>query len=228
MSYTEITKDTMRSFNTLVKFGGCWKSVKQARFLLKQCEQMGFSKVDATAYAEDVVLEQGQQVIVLDTTVRWADYGRRSIRRYGFMYIVDKFGIVKRYKLKFFHEGGYTTPNKKGAVVDFVRESVNPEIIAAFEAEEVEKTAVNKRHIGTVGERMETQLTLKYISESYGNYGITTIYKFVDAEGNDIIWFSSRNIGIEKDKTYNMSFSVKAHDNYKDSPSTIITRAKIK
>ena len=234
MSYTEIVGDLMRSFNGIVKSGGCWKSVKQAKFLKKEYERISAHEVTVSCLVDDLVLQEGQIAMALTSVVRWADYGRRSVRSYGFLYVLDAYGVVKRFKLKYkCHDNGTQYPSSKDAVLDFERSEISKSIIEDIEkSAEEDKRKIEevgkKQHIGVVGDRMETQLTLKYISESYGNYGITTIYKFVDADSNDIIWFSSRNIGLEKDKTYNMAFSVKAHQEYKGAPSTIITRAKIK
>lgn len=231
MSYTETREDMMRSFNTIVKLGGSFKSPKQAAFLMKTCDHFGLSHSNPEYFIDELVLEEGQSFIVIDGEVRFADYGRRSIRRYGFGFVVDMYGVAKKFKLKFKHDAnGCTYPDNKAAKEEFVRQEVSKELIEMFERAKEEKLEQKQdlKHVGEVGGKFECLLTVKHISESYGAYGITTCYHLNDSEGNKIVWFSSRNVGLEKDKEYNMTFTVKAHQTYKELPSTVITRAKVK
>lgn len=231
MSYTDTREDMMRSFNIIVKLGGSFKSPKQATFLMKTCDHFGFSHATPEYFVDGLVIEEGQSFIVIDGEVRFADYGRRSIRRYGFGFIVDTYGVVKKFKLKFKHDSnGCTYPDNKAAKVEFVRQEVSRELLEMIEQakEEQQVQKQDLKHVGEVGGKFECPLTVKHISESYGAYGITTCYHFNDPEGNRLVWFSSRNVGLEKDKEYNMAFTVKAHQSYKDLPSTVITRAKVK
>lgn len=231
MSYTDTREDMMRSFNTIAKMGGSFKSPKQAAFLMKTCEQYGMSHSNPSYFVDGLVLEEGQSFIVIDGQVRFADYGRRSIRRYGFGFVVDAYGVVKKFKLKFKHDSnGCTYLDSKAAKEEFVRQEVSKELIEMLEKAKTEQQYQKQdlKHVGEVGGKVECLLTVKHISESYSAYGITTCYHFNDAEGNKLVWFSSRNVGLEKDKEYNMAFTVKAHQIYKELPSTVITRAKVK
>lgn len=231
MSYTDTREDMMRSFNTIAKTGGSFKSPKQAAFLMKTCDDYGLSHAKPDCFVADLVLAEGQSFIVIDGEVRWADYGRRSIRKYGFAFVVDKFGVVAKYKLKYKHDSnGCTYPDKTAASLEFTRSAINDSLVQAF-AEQEEKKAVeqvSKKHVGNVGDKPTMMLTLKKQSHSVGYYGLTTCYFFSDAEGNDLTWFSSKDVGLEEGQTYNMAFTIKAHQEYEGIPSTIITRAKQK
>lgn len=235
MEQTNVCDDMMRSFNTIVKCGGSFKSVKQRDFLMKTCREYGFAEPKVQAWVKDLVLEEGQTALVIESRVRWADYGNRSVRRYGFLYVVDVYGVVSRHKLRFNYDDAtkYSYPNPDKAELEFTRQSVSDEIKegvekAAIQAAERDAANAQKKHIGSVGEKITARMTLKRISKSYSNYGITTTYIFNDVDGNDIVWFSSRDIGIEEGKEYEITATVKAHQTYKDVASTVITRAKAK
>jgi len=84
-------------------------------------------------------------------------------------------------------------------------------------------------YVGTVKQRGKG-IALKFTKEIYlgcGQYGEKYIYNFTEGEGNQVVWFTSKQ-DFEIGKTYNMDFTVKEHKEYNGVKQTVITRAKVK
>jgi len=83
--------------------------------------------------------------------------------------------------------------------------------------------------VGKVGEKVSVKAILEKKREFQSDFGVTTLYSFRDESGNAVSWFSSRDIGIEEGKTYNVTGTVKKQEvsKYTRQPETYLTRAKI-
>lgn len=94
---------------------------------------------------------------------------------------------------------------------------------------EVERraAAAASKHFGTVGKRETWTLAVSRINTSDGNYGTTYIVGFVSPEGNQAMWFSSRNPGVEVGQTYRVKGTVKSHGDYKGVAQTVLTRCAV-
>lgn len=95
-------------------------------------------------------------------------------------------------------------------------------------AEMAEKGA-SSEFIGTVKQRGK-DVELKFTKEIYlgsGPYGDKYLYTFVEDEGNQIAWFTSKQ-DFEIGGVYKMDFTVKEHKEYNGVKQTVITRAKVK
>lgn len=97
----------------------------------------------------------------------------------------------------------------------------------SIEAEK--KAAANdlNEHVGTVGQR-QTFESLTVTDERYieGNYGTTTLYTLKDTEGRTYKWFASNDILTVGD-TYNLTATIKKHDEFRGVNQTVLTRAKV-
>lgn len=96
------------------------------------------------------------------------------------------------------------------------------------QAEMAEKGA-NSDFVGTVKQRGKG-IELKFTKEIYlgsGPYGDKYLYTFVEGEGNQIAWFTSKQ-DFKIGKIYSMDFTVKEHKEYNGVKQTVITRAKVK
>lgn len=92
----------------------------------------------------------------------------------------------------------------------------------------------SEEFFGTVGTRHTAPVRAWCVSVRYshGQYGTTTIYKFVTEGGHRLTWFASRGVpgldatteGFEVILT---SFRVKKHDTYNGKRSTVINRANV-
>lgn len=99
---------------------------------------------------------------------------------------------------------------------------------------EVEKIEDAKRegkpepqHVGTVGTRITLPLTLVTTRELEGDYGVKTLARFEDANGNTLTWFASgtpRFLERMNGSPVAIKFTVKKHEIYNGRAQTIITR----
>ena len=46
-------------------------------------------------------------------------------------------------------------------------------------------------YVGTIGQKLETEVELKSFARFEGTYGTTTVYNFIDNDGNKLVWFST-------------------------------------
>jgi len=82
-------------------------------------------------------------------------------------------------------------------------------------------------HFGEVGKREIFTLTVMGLREMDNDYGLTTLVSFRDPAGNRAKWFCSGSSSLEVDHTYTFKASVKAHEEYKGSKQTTLTRVAI-
>jgi uncharacterized protein (DUF2147 family) len=100
-------------------------------------------------------------------------------------------------------------------------------------ARELEQEIVRKRerairqHVGTVGKRETFELTVSGFTYIEGDFGTTTLVSFIEGNGNRVKWFASNCPDLQDGETYTVKATVKAHDEYKGVPQTVITRAKV-
>lgn len=106
-----------------------------------------------------------------------------------------------------------------------------------LEREAARKAAIVSKHIGTEGEKMELDVEMTASIPFESEYGGGTVYKFKDAEGNELVWMTSAGLKTGKNDlgcdTYahvgdklRIKFTVKGHDTYCDVPQTKIYRVK--
>ena len=85
--------------------------------------------------------------------------------------------------------------------------------------------------VGQIGTKISVESTLKTMRGYDGQYGYITIYGFQDSNGNDLVWFSSNDLGIVENEKYKITATVKDHKTsdpkYGSKKQTIITRAKL-
>jgi hypothetical protein len=93
--------------------------------------------------------------------------------------------------------------------------------------EQAERAAApESRHLGKEGERLEIQVTCERYFSRDTDYGISYIYKLVDADGNRLVWFSS-SPALGKGGVYKLRGTVKAHSEYKGVRETSLSRCKV-
>lgn len=92
---------------------------------------------------------------------------------------------------------------------------------AAVEAKQLEES----RWVGEIGKRqMFGPLTVESLRYFDGDYGLRTMAKFLDAEGNVIVWWASGNPGLAEEQVVQGKATVKKHDSYKGVSQTIVNR----
>lgn len=102
-------------------------------------------------------------------------------------------------------------------------------ILASFERSQAKvlaaKVAHKAEHFGAVKVRGTYTLTVERIIDLDGQYGTTHLHLFRDAEGRSAKWFASAK-RLDVGTTYTVTGTVKAHETYKDQPTTMLTRCK--
>ncbi len=87
------------------------------------------------------------------------------------------------------------------------------------------RNTISQRHIGTVGKREIFDLQVVFLKEFETLHGIQTMVKFVDGEGNAVLWRASgRPDWLEVGKLVKVKCTPKEHTVYQDQPETIVLR----
>ena len=99
---------------------------------------------------------------------------------------------------------------------------------ARAEQREAERaTAVaSSKYVGTVGKRLTIKTeSAKLVTSWEGYYGVTFLYRFVDADGNVYVWRASKSIEVRDGMT--IKGTVKEHSEYKGIKQTVVTRCAV-
>lgn len=79
------------------------------------------------------------------------------------------------------------------------------------------------QYVGEIKKRQLWTVLCTDIFDWESQYGVTHLHKFVDAEGNVIVWRTGSH-RLDIGSSYSGKATVKAHDEYKDIKQTVITR----
>lgn len=92
-----------------------------------------------------------------------------------------------------------------------------------------ERAEIVNEFVGTIGERITIEATIKYINYIEGFYGTTTLYTLVGSDGHLYKWFSSNHgLGDSTDGTiFTLKGTIKDHDEYNGLRSTVLTRCAV-
>lgn len=128
-------------------------------------------------------------------------------------------------------EWGRLTAGQEKAVLGMIEKAK-----ARVEAREAERAAKNAncKHVGTVGERRQFDLTVKFTTGFDAQFGYTYVQVMEDADGNVLVYKGSSPIMVRHadgcsqvgDKGDKVSFkaTIKAHDFRENVPQTILSR----
>lgn len=119
-------------------------------------------------------------------------------------------------------EWGGLTEGQTKAVLKMIERA--DQRLAEREAAKVQKAAT-AQHIGTVGERIDFDLTIKFTTDFETQFGYTYVHVMEDAAGNVVVYKGSKVLG-QKGDAVKFKATIKAHD-YRDGiAQTIVTRPK--
>jgi hypothetical protein len=96
-----------------------------------------------------------------------------------------------------------------------------------------ERAAERKRnagseYVGEVGARWSFSLKLEKLIKINGHYGLSTLHKFRDGDGNVVIWFKTGGpCGNYEGAEYLVTGRIKAHKEYDGIKQTVLTRCKM-
>ena len=233
MQWNDCQADLAKSVFSLVKYNnGFWKSYKQREFIIKQMGLYYFVHDEREQITSifGVNVKESDRAWTLEGEIRWADYGRRSYRRVGYLFSFDEYGISAQYKLHYSYDdahGSSCVNSTKTTLVWSRNESLE---LPVFEKPVVQESV--SHHVGAVGEWLETEVTIKSIRcVGAGYYGNTYQTRMVDNSGNVIIYWGvmkDTHCADEWNSKVFLRAKVKSHDEYKGVNQTIVGYAKIK
>ena len=107
-------QSTYNDLTSLIKKNnGLFRTWKQANFLFSVYKKLReFDTKESVQNFFGITLEDGQHLVDVSASTRWAEYGARSYRPVCWMFVVDKYGIVAQYKL------GYVGSSDTGTAPD--------------------------------------------------------------------------------------------------------------
>lgn len=83
-------------------------------------------------------------------------------------------------------------------------------------------------HQGQVGDKLDfRKVKVTHVSKHESMYGIVTLYKFVDEQGNIYGWWASSDQELDVEQSIMLRGTVKAHNEFNGEQETILTRCKI-
>lgn len=77
--------------------------------------------------------------------------------------------------------------------------------------------------VGEVGKKVSLEGNLVFTKAISGNYGVTTLHKWIDDAGNVFIWFASRT-SLPLGYRYRVEGKVKRHSEFNGEKQTVLTR----
>ena len=106
----------------------------------------------------------------------------------------------------------------------YLRDQADAERVAAQKTQ-----AANKTYIGKIGEKITFDGTVKVSKPFQSQFGVGQMYAFNDPNGNEVVYFASKDMNLEVGQTYKIQATVKNQQisRYNQQPQTIVTRAKI-
>lgn len=93
-------------------------------------------------------------------------------------------------------------------------------------AAEKDATAASE-YLGQEGDKITVEGTISAIRYIEGYHSTTTLYTILTSDGNLVKWFASRSaLGDDEGKAVKITGTVKKHDDYQGTKSTVLTRCK--
>lgn len=217
MNFTWVSgcSDVAKTINTMIKYkSGGWNSFKQKRYVSTRIIPIAdacFPRDAENAKMFGVDLNPGEFGLILEGYTRWAEYGRKSVRRSGWFYVMNESGVLRKYKLgyRYADNGNFSEPDKAKLKLEWERPAALVITMAAPEAPPIVPST--SKFLGHEKERIESTLVLKrVIIRGYGTFGRMYLSVFNTTNG-DVVFYNNILQDAEEGGTYNVSFSVKQH-----------------
>jgi hypothetical protein len=216
----EMQKDQFMSLQSLVKNGGLWKSEKQGKFILWKWT-LDEEFVQDSWVSTHIDVREGHKYVSIDGFTSFGHGHGKGHRRMSYTYELDALGVTRKFRSRFTYDGGWSGLNK--VECEWEREAPSQPIVQKA-PEAPEKVESNSEYVGKVGERMKgLEVIVTFVKQFESEWGISTLHKFKDSEGNTLTWFSSSKV-LELGGKYRMNAGVKKHEEYKDEKQTVLTR----
>jgi hypothetical protein len=92
----------------------------------------------------------------------------------------------------------------------------------------VERESAGESHwIGEVGERLDLIVKPLMVKPIETQFGMSYLHKFVTPDGALLTWFASSNPEVKIGEEYQITGTIKKHDDYKGVKQTVITRVTV-
>lgn len=236
---TQLDADIVMTCRSLIKSNnGVWKSIKQRDFLKKTM----FRSEDPSEARSllGIDLNPNEVVAVAEGRAQWSEYGGRSIRPVGYVFVADDTGIVRQYKLKYKEvptgKDRYGRPsfgmrrNTEKTELEWSRSGdVDTSHLTAPEPTE-KPAAPTGKHIGTPGERIRDLPVKveKVMGPYHGDFGSYYANRLRDQQGNALLYFG-KELG-SPGTDVKATFTVGRHetDKHTKEPITTMKRPIIK
>ena len=86
---------------------------------------------------------------------------------------------------------------------------------------------MNSEYMGNIGDRITFAIdSWKALTSWETEWGVTVLYRFIDTNGNVIIWKSSKYIDSEKEVT-KLTGTIKEHKEYNGVKQTVVNRCRV-
>lgn len=206
-------------FLSIAKHGGVWKSHAQRQFWFKCTNLLALPE---SAQHRAVGAQEGDLVVQFHGTMRWADYGARSIIPVLIYVVLDQVGVRR-----VVHVGGH------GNARDGWQPDYNSKIKVKFERPEgIEGIPVPdplpvvlSHAVGAVGDKLDVSATVIYFKASsfqvsYNVSSSSFFHILKDADGNIYKYKGSSVLGEQGDRV-EFKATVKAHEEGRDAGSVV-------
>ena len=229
---TDFDKQMFITMSGLIKSNdGLFKSVKQAGFLLKKCEERTPEEVKKYFGVE---MTQGQKFLQCDGMNRWADYGSRGNIPQNFAFVMDEHGVVSKWKIPFngnLRDGAAPAPERTTKVWE---RTVTPQPVPAVQAPVATEPA--SEHIGQIGDKIELEVEIisckRIIGQSIAYWDSGVRYLTTMKSGDNIIKYwgfpkfknAAENTADPTGFKAKMKATVKSHGEYKGKFDTVVSR----
>ena len=100
-------------------------------------------------------------------------------------------------------------------------------VYSRIERRRIREMKANKNsneYIGTVGDKIEIEVTVEKVLKFDGYYGTTCMNILQDTKGNTLVWSTGK--ALEEGKEYKLKGTIKEHKEYRERKQTVLTRCR--
>lgn len=95
------------------------------------------------------------------------------------------------------------------------------------ERKQAERQRAASDWFGEVKKRGDFTLTLLGTKSFDSPFGVKFLYRFIDGSGNIAVWWTTKDEEVEVGKAYKVRATVKAHEDYRGTKQTVLTRCAV-
>ena len=143
----------------------------------------------------------------------------------------DNSSYMENVKILLANPEGLVSGKNIGFIVGIIPWYFNAMKKLQEDKEREEKVAAEKassQFVGQEGQRITfTAVKANLVWWGENMYGVSYLYKFVDADGNVYTWFGSKGYDMEDGDQFTVTGTVKGHEEYKGVCQTQLTRCKL-